>query len=829
MAENNLEYCEPHCTWTGNVCTKHCKPGQWWEDSYEQGGVCFCTGKLDHGIGEVKINTPIGPQKLKDVCEAQLAKHGSTVSGGKIYYNDIQCGHGPPNNHNMLDEELWACPGQVERTVTNKKGQESKEFMPDPAFACQVIGPAFDLCALYDPQNSTVFCDSQDESDAAVTTTTIATSTTSEGGTVNKAPFCNAGSCKERSRRGGRKAGRTLSAHDTTIVDDVTAGSTTIHVHDTRYIFAGNDMRIVGRGSNNAAVSENVIVAAVTLSPDTVTLSASPTTAAAPLAPAPTVPADVDTGTAPYTWIREALQLTNSRTLLNRCCLSTTEDPPRSTAKFSSAMGCKTGCGSGCFGFEWHKKVKYCRYFTKPLEGLIKESSIYCRCYKKDFESVQQSDQLPLPVVTTTATTATAIPGIVLLTRGLTNTFKRGSLLVHVATTAAPIDAETTISTTTTTTTTTSTGAPGSEFPQQPPAPPPTPASLPSSDKIELLASSMTQAAKVLLASLTKKQQAAITYPMSSGIRKTGDMRPQQYNGDASEEGVLVSAMSSAAQTYAKALLHAGLSKRGQVSIDLAGPERNSNGWGDFSEYTFAIFGTPGTNSPWGWRYQGWHVSVHFTVDPSTDGVSLESLPFVIGTDNMVASEEADDHARVIDFYAFKLLDTFTAAQKSKIVQGDNRPHSTHIGEIGSGGYTPTGAGDASRGVGYDEMTTEQQDAFKDVLEQFAVFMAPAIAEQRMEVVDLQCAAFPKLVRFVWFGTTDVKGKGSHYFQLIGASFVAEATGEARCPTKSKCLHFHLSWQDVGGGNWGSNVESYLMKHLLEDIADGEIDDPFKD
>ena len=315
---------------------------------------------------------------------------------------------------------------------------------------------------------------------------------------------------------------------------------------------------------------------------------------------------------------------------------------------------------------------------------------------------------------------------------------------------------------------------------------------------------------------------------MSSGIRKTGDERPQQYNGDASKEGVMVSAMSSTAQKLAKALLHTGLSKRGQVSIDFAGSGRNTNGWGDFSEYVFVIFGTPGTTSQWGWRYQGWHASVHFTVDPSTDDVSLASLPFVIGTDNMVASEEADDHARVIDYYAFKLMGTFTASQRSKIVQGDNRPHSTHIGEFGTDAYTPTGAGDASRGVGYDEMTTAQQDAFQDVLEQFAVFMAPAIAEQRMEVVGLQCAAFPKLMRFIWWGTTDVHGKGSHYFQLTGASFVAEATGDTRCSTNKKCLHFHLSWQDVGGGNWGENVESYLMTHLLEDIADGEIDDPFK-
>ena len=45
--------------------------------------------------------------------------------------------------------------------------------------------------------------------------------------------------------------------------------------------------------------------------------------------------------------------------------------------------------------------------------------------------------------------------------------------------------------------------------------------------------------------------------------------------------------------------------------------------------YFFTVFGTPGTKGTWGWRVEGHHVSLHFTI---ADGAAVVGAPTFWGT-----------------------------------------------------------------------------------------------------------------------------------------------------------------------------------------------------
>lgn len=105
------------------------KPG--WADSYSVNGKCYCATTYDHGIGNYKVNTPIGSQSVAQICEAIGPGPGK---GNNPVYNTVQCGHEPGHNDKIrINGELVAdekvCPGRVDLGSNG----------------CDIKGPKWDL------------------------------------------------------------------------------------------------------------------------------------------------------------------------------------------------------------------------------------------------------------------------------------------------------------------------------------------------------------------------------------------------------------------------------------------------------------------------------------------------------------------------------------------------------------------------------------------------------------------------------------------------------------------------------------------------------------
>ena len=93
-----------------------------WSDSYSVNGQCYCDTNFDHGLSSVTVETNDGRQTVPEICAAIRSTFGNGPQQGRLYFNTVQCGHGPVNN--AADET--ACPG-IPRASGNFTGSRCSE------------------------------------------------------------------------------------------------------------------------------------------------------------------------------------------------------------------------------------------------------------------------------------------------------------------------------------------------------------------------------------------------------------------------------------------------------------------------------------------------------------------------------------------------------------------------------------------------------------------------------------------------------------------------------------------------------------------------------
>jgi len=104
-----------------------------WTDSYSVANQCFCSSSFDHQIGGKLLSTPAGDKTVREVCARVNELYGQGPRSGRVYFNTIQCGHGPTNN--FYDE--LQCPGYP--------SNESNFTGPN----CETTGATYNLESLY--------------------------------------------------------------------------------------------------------------------------------------------------------------------------------------------------------------------------------------------------------------------------------------------------------------------------------------------------------------------------------------------------------------------------------------------------------------------------------------------------------------------------------------------------------------------------------------------------------------------------------------------------------------------------------------------------------
>ncbi len=147
-------------------------------------------------------------------------------------------------------------------------------------------------------------------------------------------------------------------------------------------------------------------------------------------------------------------------------------------------------------------------------------------------------------------------------------------------------------------------------------------------------AAAMPAAADRFLASLPAELRTEAVFPFDAAERTRWHFIPSETHP---RRGVAIKQMSEAQRTRAHDLLRSGLSEGGYMTatavMELEGILRDLEGSDgrfvrDPEQYFFSVFGTPAAEGAWGWRVEGHHLSLHFTI---VEGAWVPTAPAFFG------------------------------------------------------------------------------------------------------------------------------------------------------------------------------------------------------
>ena len=206
-------------------------------------------------------------------------------------------------------------------------------------------------------------------------------------------------------------------------------------------------------------------------------------------------------------------------------------------------------------------------------------------------------------------------------------------------------------------------------------APPPEPAATelptktPVVSRTKQLISEMTLAATVFLEALDPEQREKAVYPFNSDERfRWHWTTPRNFP----RNGLPLREMADDQRTRAFDLLQASLSDMGfEKSLNIISLQKHLSN--DPELFFVTLFGQPGTSEPWGWRWEGHHLSRQFTI--VDDKVAM--MPFFLGSWPTTTEAGLRAMAREEDA-ALELVNSFSGGSREAVIFQD-RPITRHV------------------------------------------------------------------------------------------------------------------------------------------------------
>jgi hypothetical protein len=298
----------------------------------------------------------------------------------------------------------------------------------------------------------------------------------------------------------------------------------------------------------------------------------------------------------------------------------------------------------------------------------------------------------------------------------------------------------------------------------------------------------MKSAAEAFLASLDPAARAKASLPFDSEDRLDWHYVPRARGG------MRLVDMTEPQKAAALRLLRAGLSGKGftkaetirrleDVLFAIEGSARRNP-----EHYNFTIFGAPSDTETWGWRYEGHHTSLHWTV---VRGRLVATTPQFLGANPADVRSGPMRGTRALaaeEDLARSLVRSLDPAQRAKAVIAARAPH-----DILTGASRKAAIRDHS-GIPFPELTAEQRGLLISLVEEYAGTQIREVAEARLAKVK---AELPH-VKLAWMGGLE-KGQG-HYYRIQGSTFLIEYDN-----TQDGANHIHCVWRELDG-DWGLDL-----------------------
>ena len=312
--------------------------------------------------------------------------------------------------------------------------------------------------------------------------------------------------------------------------------------------------------------------------------------------------------------------------------------------------------------------------------------------------------------------------------------------------------------------------------------------------------SQMTEACSNFLNSLNSDQKAKTVYSYLDGERIFW------YYPPLNRHGLPLREMDAKQRQLAYAVMASGLTDKSyeQAKLiieheDILGPleveQDKVTFLRDTERYYFTIFGEPGGSDPWGWRVEGHHVCLNYSI--WNDKV-IAVTPFFFGANPAEVRKGPKNGLRILgdrEDLAFELMESLDAGQQSKAIIYDEAP--LDILTYNSSKVSLP----REEGLPASRMSGTQQEMLMALVTLYVSQVRSDVAQERLDAFKTDGIDG---IHLAWAGPVD-KSK-AHYYRLHGGGSLVEFDNR-----QDGANHIHSVYRDVEN-DFASDV---LRQHLL--------------
>jgi hypothetical protein len=317
----------------------------------------------------------------------------------------------------------------------------------------------------------------------------------------------------------------------------------------------------------------------------------------------------------------------------------------------------------------------------------------------------------------------------------------------------------------------------------------------------------MRTAAAAFIKTLDDAQQPQATFAFDADERLNWHFVPRE------RKGLPIKAMTPAQRTALAALLKTGLSEKGyekaerirSLEHDLIVIEQGKGPVRDAEGYFLSVFGTPSADKAWGWRFEGHHIALNWTI---IGGSAIASSPQFLGANPAEVRDGPRKGLRALageEDLARTFVTSLDPAQSAEAVVSTEAPRD--ILTMNKVDIAPLEA----NGIAWTKLSAGQQTLLTRLIEEHAFGQATTIGQARMDAIR---KAGLDTIRLAWLGPTEKGAK--HYYRVQGPTFLIEYDN-----TQANGNHIHSVWRDFKN-DFGRDLlaEHYRRDHVSPALAE---------
>ncbi len=200
-------------------------------------------------------------------------------------------------------------------------------------------------------------------------------------------------------------------------------------------------------------------------------------------------------------------------------------------------------------------------------------------------------------------------------------------------------------------------------------------------------------------------------------------------------------------------------------------------------KYYLSVFGEPGNTGSWGWRVEGHHLSLNFTIK---DGKLISSTPEFYGANPGLIDAGPKRAIRVLgkeEDIAREILKLCDANQQNVAWISKVAPDEV------PGPNVPQAVIGPAVGLPVSEMSDKQKALLQDLLSEYLQNVPTDVSEGRRQAIN---SAGMDKIKFAWWGEADRNLR--HHYRVQGPTFVIEYNN-----TQNDANHVHSMWRNLEG------------------------------